>query len=136
VVDVAGAVRRPGLYRFQEGARVADAVIRAGGPTRRADLQQLNRAAPLADGEQVLVPIRGRVAAGAAPAAVGGAGPVQLSTATLEELDALPGVGPVTAQKIIDYRQKHGAFHSVDELDAIPGIGPARLDQLRDLVVP
>ena len=68
---------------------------------------------------------------GAAPAA-----PVQLSTATLEQLDALPGVGPVTAQKILDYRTKHGAFHSVDELDAIPGIGPKRLEQLRDLVVP
>ena len=70
------------------------------------------------------------------PRAGAPAAPVQLSTATLEQLDSLPGVGPVTAQKILDYRQKHGAFQSVDELDAVPGIGPKRLDQLRDLVVP
>jgi competence protein ComEA len=136
VVDVVGAVRRPGLYRFGRGGRVADAVARAGGPTRRADLEQINLAAPLADGEQVVVPRRGPSGA-TAPAAAGAAsGPVHLNTATLEQLDALPGVGPVTAQKILDYRQKHGAFGSVDELDAIPGIGPARLDQLRDLVAP
>jgi competence protein ComEA len=137
VVDVVGAVRRPGLYRFRRGGRIADAVARAGGPTRRADIAQVNLAAPLADGEQVVVPAR--VAGGAATGGAGAsppAGPVHLSTATLEQLDALPGVGPVTAQKILDYRQQHGAFSSVDELDAIPGIGPARLDQLRGLVAP
>jgi competence protein ComEA len=138
VVDVVGAVRRAGLYRLPKGARVADAVARAGGATRRADLALINLAAPLADGEQVVVPARGRsTAAGATPAAsAGGTAPVQLSTATLEQLDALPGIGPVTAQKILDYRQAHGAFSSVEELDAIPGIGPARLDQLKGLVVP
>jgi competence protein ComEA len=142
VIDVVGAVRRPGLYRLQQGARIADAVARAGGATTKADLALINLAAPLADGEQVVVPKRGAVAPPAVPSGVGGSagvpssGPVHLSTATLEQLDSLPGIGPVTAQKILDYRQKHGAFTSADELDAVPGIGPARLDQLKDLVAP
>ena len=138
VVDVVGAVRRAGLYRLPQGSRIADAVTRAGGATRKADLALVNLAAPLSDGEQIVVPARppGGAAAAAAPGAPGPAGPVHLNTATLEDLDALPGVGPVTAQKILDYRQQHGAFASVDELDAIPGIGPKRLDQLRDLVAP
>jgi competence protein ComEA len=141
VVDVVGAVRRPGLYRLADGSRIADAVARAGGATRKAELAQVNLAAPLADGEQVVVPRRGSAAA-AAPAAAGGgdaaapSAPIQLSTATLEQLDSLPGVGPATAQKILDYRTKHGAFSSVDELDAVSGIGPKRLEQLRELVVP
>jgi competence protein ComEA len=141
VVDVVGAVRQPGLYRLSDGSRIADAVARAGGATPKADLAQVNLAAPLADGEQIVVPRRG--ALGAVGSSSGGAGssgapaaPVQLSTATLEQLDTLPGVGPVTAQKILDFRTKHGAFQSVDELDAVPGIGPKRLEQLRDLVVP
>jgi competence protein ComEA len=136
VVDVAGAVRRPGLYRLSQGSRIADAVARAGGATPRAVLDGVNLAAPLADGEQVVVPAKGAAAAAAPAGASPTTGPVSLSTATVDQLDALPGVGPVTAQKILDYRTKHGAFHSVDELDAVPGIGPARLDQLRDLVVP
>ena len=142
VVDVVGAVGQPGLYRLEQGARIADAVARAGGATRKADLAQVNLAAPLADGEQVVVPKRGAagpIATGGSSSAAGGgtpAPPVQLSTATLEQLDTLPGVGPATAQKILDYRAKHGAFSSLDELDAVPGIGPKRLDQLRDLVVP
>jgi len=136
-VDVVGAVRHPGLYRLAQGSRIADALARAGGATRKAQLELVNLAAPIADGEQIVVPRRG--AAGAA--AQGGTGtaptgPVHLNTATLEQLDELPGVGPVTAQKILDYRQKHGAFGSVDELDAVPGIGPARLDELRGLVAP
>jgi competence protein ComEA len=139
VVDVVGAVRRPGLYRLEQGARIADAVSRAGGATAKADLALINLAALLADGEQVVVPRRGTAVPGVTTSAAPGApatGPVHLSTATLEQLDSLPGIGPVTAQKIIDYRQKHGAFTSVDELDAVPGIGPARLDQLKDLVAP
>jgi competence protein ComEA len=141
VVDVVGAVRRPGLYRLEHGSRIADAVARAGGATRKADLSQVNLAAPLADGEQVVVPRRGVAVAGpgAGGGGAGGAastGPVHLSTATLDQLDSLPGIGPVTAQKILDYRAKHGAFTSVDELDAVPGIGPSRMDQLRDLVAP
>jgi competence protein ComEA len=140
VVDVVGAVRRPGLYRLEQGSRIADAVARAGGATPRAVLAQVNLAAPLADGEQVVVPKRGALGAvlptSGATAGAASTAPVQLSTATLEQLDTLPGVGPSTAQKILDYREKHGAFSSVDELDAVPGIGPKRLDQLRDLVVP
>jgi competence protein ComEA len=144
VVHVVGAVRRPGLFRLPEGARVADAVARAGGATRRADLAALNLAAPLVDGTQVLVPQRARPATGVSPAAAGAGtedgavagSKVSLSSATAEELDQLPGVGPVTSQKIIDYRTEHGPFASVDDLDAVPGIGPARLEQLRDLVTP
>jgi competence protein ComEA len=142
VVDVVGAVRRPGLYRLEQGSRIADAVARAGGATGKANLAMVNLAAPLADGEQVVVPKRGPpgAAAGGGGAGAGGTGvptgPVQLSTATLDQLDSLPGIGPVTAQKILDYRAKHGAFSSVDELDAVPGIGPSRMDQLRDLVAP
>jgi competence protein ComEA len=147
VVDVEGAVRRPGLVRLATGARVADAVERAGGVTRSADRSGINLAAPVSDGQQVLVPRRGPpAAAGAAAtgASTGGpasgagaaAGPLSLSSATAEQLDTLPGVGPVTARKIVDYRTEHGAFHSVEELDAIPGIGPARLADLQGLVVP
>ena len=140
VVDVVGAVQRPGLYRLAAGSRVADALSRAGGASPKADLEQVNLAAPVVDGEQVVVPRRGvggsGAGAGTAPASPVPSRPVQLSTATLEQLDSLPGVGPVTAQKILDYRAQHGAFASVDELDAIAGIGPARIDQLRGLVVP
>jgi competence protein ComEA len=147
VVHVVGAVRRPGLYRLRDGDRVAEAVARAGGATRQANLAALNLAAPLADGAQVLVPER--VAAGTGLSAAGAAAPgstgsavgapaqkLSLSTATAEQLDALPGVGPVTAQKILDYRAEHGFIRSVDDLDAVPGIGPARIEQLRDLVTP
>src|SRR5215207_11234317 len=131
VIHVAGAVRRPGLYRLAEGKRVADAVARAGGATAPADTAAINLAAPLADGMQVLVPRRGPAVGGKQPG-----GRVSLGSATLAELDALPGVGPVTAQKILDFRTQHGGFRSVDDLDAIPGIGPARLEQLRDVVSP
>lgn len=141
VVYVVGAVRRPGVYRLAEGMRVEDAVLRAGGTTPKADLIGVNLAAPLADGEQVLVPARlpPAVAAAEGAAVAGGsapAGPVQLSVATVEQLDTLPGIGPVTAQKIVDYRTAHGAFRSVDALDDVPGIGPSRVEQLRGLVVP
>lgn len=149
VVHVVGAVRRPGLYRLREGARVADAVARAGGATRGAELAALNLAAPLVDGVQVLVPRRASqtgVGAGTAvppaPGAASGPGSASLapkpslSSATVEELEELPGVGPVTAQRIVDYRMEHGPFRSVDDLDAVPGIGPTRIDQWRDLVTP
>jgi competence protein ComEA len=139
VVHVVGAVAQPGLYRLREGSRVDDAIQRAGGARPRAALELVNLAAPVADGQQVVVPLRGApgAAAGSAAgdAAAGGpGGRVHLNTATVEELDALPGVGPVTAQQIVDYRAEKGAFSSVDELDAVPGIGPARLEQLRELV--
>lgn len=139
-VHVVGAVRRPGLYRLPDGSRVDDAVRRAGGAKPRAELALVNLAAPVADGQQVVVPVRS-AASNSAPAGAalpGGAESpgrtVHLNSATLEELDTLPGVGPVTAQKILDYRTANGAFRSVDELDAVPGIGPARLAELRPLV--
>jgi competence protein ComEA len=136
VVDVAGAVARPGLYHLRSGARVADAIARAGGLTRRAERTAVNLAAPISDGQQVLVAAKG--SGGGGPAAPGSpaGGPVSLSSATAEQLDALPGIGPVTAQKIIGYRQQHGPFPSVEALDAIPGIGPARIADLKGLVVP
>jgi competence protein ComEA len=135
VVDVVGAVRRPGVYRLPPGSRVLAAVALAGGLTPRAELTAVNLAAPLADGEQVVVAARGAPAgAGSTPGSPGA--PVSLNSATAEQLDALPGIGPVTAQKIIDYRTQHGGFTSVDDLDAIPGFGPAKLQNLQGLVVP
>ncbi len=136
-VHVVGAVRRPGLFRLADGTRVAGAVARAGGPTKHADLTALNLAAPLVDGQQVIVPRRGP---GGVPAAIAGTSvpgaKISLASATVEQLDELPGIGPVTAQKILDWRTKHGPFRSVDDLDDVPGIGPARIEQLRDLVTP
>jgi competence protein ComEA len=139
VIDVAGAVRRPGLYRLRSGSRIDDAIAAAGGPTAKAQLDAVNLAAPIADGEQVVVPGRGAAGAPAAsPPAAGSSpsAPLDLNTATAEQLDSLPGIGPVTAQKILDYRQEHGAFHSVAELEGVPGIGPGRLSQLKGLVIP
>ena len=141
VIHVAGAVRRPGVYEFRSGARVDDAVQRAGGATRRADLGGLNLAAELEDGRQVLVPERARRASGgtAAPAAAAGTAPapgqpLNLNTATLEQLDTLSGIGPLTAQKILDFREEQGGFGSVEELGEIPGIGDKRLASLREEV--
>ena len=132
VVHVVGPVRAPGLYELAEGSRIDDAIEHAGGPKPKAALELVNLAAPVADGQQVLVPVRG--AAGPASAAATSGGKVHLNSATLEDLDALPGIGPVTAQEILDYRAEHGAFQSLDELDAVPGIGPARLADLKPLV--
>jgi competence protein ComEA len=139
VVDVAGAVRRPGLYRLREGSRIDDAIASAGGPTVKAQLDTVNLAAPVADGEQIVVPGRGTPGgAAASPPAAGSSpsAPLDLNSATLEQLEALPGIGPVTAQKILDYRQQHGAFHSLEELQGVPGIGPAHMAQLKGLVIP
>ncbi len=137
-VHVAGAVRRPGLYRLRTGARIDDAIRRAGGPSRRADLAALNLAAEAEDGRQVLVPERARAGAVAAAATTGAAAapeaPVNLNTATLEQLDTLDGVGPTTAQKILEHREASGGFGSIEELDQIPGIGEKRLASLREQV--
>jgi len=156
VVQVAGEVRSPGVYRVRAGRRVDDAVRMAGGPTARADLAGVNLAAKVEDGRQVIVPARGGGAGAASPggavsttaggaagaggasgaggaggAAAGGGAPLNLNTATPEQLDRLDGVGPATVQKIVAYRQAHGGFRSVAELDQVPGIGPKRLAALR-----
>jgi competence protein ComEA len=140
VIDAAGAVRHSGLYRLRSGSRIDDAIAAAGGATRKAQLDTVNLAAPVADGEQIIVPARGAAAAvaGAGPPAAGSSpsAPLDLNSATLEELENLLGIGPVTAQKILDYRQAHGAFHSVAELEGVPGIGPAHMAQLKGLVIP
>ena len=137
-VHVVGAVHHAGLFRIRDGSRVADALARAGGPTRHADLAAVNLAAPLVDGQQVIVPRRGPPGSAAAvgPGGAGTGVKVSLAAATVEQLDELPGIGPVTAQKIVDWRTTHGPFRSVDDLDEVPGIGPARIEQLRDLVTP
>jgi competence protein ComEA len=143
VVHVVGAVRRPGVYGLRLGQRVQEAIRRAGGAQGGADLQAINLAAKVADGQQVVVPKRGAVAAGAGAAggaaASGGAGaapsaPVNLNSATAEQLDTLDGVGPATAQKILEYRTQHGGFSSIDDLDQIAGIGPKKLAALKPQV--
>ena len=143
VVHAAGAVSRPGLHRLPQGSRVADLLDAAGGPALDADLDRLNLAAPLADGQRLYVPRRGE----ASPAVVGpdggavsgGAtaapsGPLDLNTATAEELDGLPGVGPATAAAIVAHRERNGPFTAVEGLLDVRGIGPAKLEALRDLV--
>lgn len=137
VVDVTGAVARPGVYRLPSGARVTDAVERAGGATGGALLEAINLAARLADGQQVVVPKRG---SGGAPLAAGGAagedGPISLGTATVEQLDTIDGIGPVTAQDIVEFREQHGGLSSVDQLDQVNGIGPATMESLRARLQP
>jgi competence protein ComEA len=135
VVDVTGAVQKPGVYRMPAGSRVNDAVKRAGGATAKAAVDSINLAARLADGQQVVVPEDGPD-----PAAVavgeGEEGPISLSTATAAELDTIDGIGPVTAEDIIDFREEHGGLSSVDQLDQISGIGPATMEALRERLGP
>lgn len=138
-VHVAGAVRRPGLYRLREGARVAAALARAGGARPRADLTGTNLAAQVQDGQQVVVAVRGRAAPGApATAAAPGAaaGPLSLASATQAQLEELDGIGPTLAARIIEYRDAHGGFRSVDELAEVDGIGEVRLEAMRAAVQP
>jgi competence protein ComEA len=133
----AGAVARPGVYRLPPAARVTDLIDAAGGAAADADLDQLNLAATVADGERIYVPRRGEAPVAPGGGATGAAtpsGPVDLNRATAEQLDALPGVGPSTAQAILDHRTRTGRFRSVDDLLEVRGIGPAKLEQLRPLV--
>jgi competence protein ComEA len=137
LVHVSGAVRRPGLVALPAGARVVDAVAAAGGATAGADQGAINLAARVADGQQVVVPKRGAAPAAPVPgstAAAGGA-PISLSSATAEQLETLPRIGPALAARILAYRAAHG-FTSVDDLGEVGGIGPKTLDGLRGLVVP
>lgn len=136
VVDVAGAVARPGVYRLPAGSRVEDAIRRAGGADARAELEAVNRAARLTDGQQVVVPEGGP--AGVALTAGSGEeeGPISLGTATVEQLETIEGIGPVTAEDIVEFRDRHGGLASIDQLDQVSGIGPATMESLRARLQP
>jgi competence protein ComEA len=131
VVAVSGLVHRPGLVRLSAGARVADAIAAAGGALPGTDLSLVNLARRLTDGELIVIGLPG---GSAPPGPDPGAGPVNLNTATAEQLQALPGVGPVLAQRILDYRAQHGGFGSVGELRQVSGIGDAKFAELKDMV--
>lgn len=136
VVHVAGAVRDPGVYRLPEGARVTDAVERAGGAGPSAAIDTVNLAARLADGQQVVVPSSSPAAGTSAGAATAPDAPISLGTATVEELDTIEGIGPVTAQDIVAFRDESGGLSSVEDLDEISGIGPATMEALRERLQP
>ncbi|MBS1679894.1 MAG: ComEA family DNA-binding protein [Actinobacteria bacterium] len=141
VVDVTGAVSDPGVYRMPAGSRVNDAVKRAGGATGKAALRLINLAARLADGQQVVVPEAAPTGAGGVPTSAAGAlgaedAPISLGTATAADLDTIDGIGPVTAEDIIDFREEHGGLSSIDQLDQISGIGPATMEALRERLQP
>jgi competence protein ComEA len=138
VVSVVGRVHRPGLVTLPPGARVADALTAAGGLLPGADAASVNLAALVTDGQQIAVGVPGATSgAGGQPASSGpnGGGPVNLNAATASDFDSLPGIGPVLAQRIVDYRQQQGPFTSIDQLDDVPGIGPSLFAQLRTRVV-
>jgi len=141
VVQVDGAVPRPGVYELAEGSRVQDAVTAAGGLLADADSTGINLAARLEDGQQLNIPYGSgsagppaAVFAGAATAAPSSDDLININTASAEELDALPGIGPTTAQKIIDYRVEHGNFQSIEDIMNVSGIGPATFDRIKDLI--
>jgi competence protein ComEA len=141
-VHVAGAVRRPGLVKVPAGSRVAEAVVRAGGPSRKADLTGVNLAAQVEDGQQVVVPAAGMVPGAAGPAATAGspagtpAVKPSLGSATVEQLDEIDGIGPTLAERIVEYRTENGGFSSLDELQDVDGIGEKRLETLREALQP
>lgn len=132
VIDVEGKVVRPGIVTLPKGSRVVDAIKAAGGVKGKADISTLNLARKIDDGEQILVGIEPVAGSAAAPGAL--AAKINLNTATMEQLDELPGVGPVTAKAIVDWRTKNGRFSTVEDLLDVKGIGQATLEDLRDLV--
>ncbi len=132
-VHVAGAVARPGLVDLASGSRIADALAAAGGALPTADVSALNLAAPVRDGEQIAVPVRGEAAVGGA--AVAADGRVRLNTASVADLEQLPGIGPVTAQRIVALREERGPYATVEDLLDVPGIGEGKLAALRDAVI-
>jgi competence protein ComEA len=139
IVDVTGWVHQPGVYEFAQGDRVIDAVERAGGPRKGADLSVLNLAAPLTDGSQVIVPKQGAAGPAAEVPGATGSDPssgslININTAGATELEALSGIGEVLAAAIVDYRTDNGPFASVDDLESVSGIGPATLEEIRDQV--
>lgn len=136
VVHVAGAVREPGVYKLPGGSRVSDAVERAGGAAGGALLDGINLAARLADGQQVVVPAKAGAAAAAPAGAASADGPISLGTATTEQLETIEGIGPVTAGKILEYRDGNGGVASIEELEEISGIGPATIEALRERLQP
>jgi competence protein ComEA len=137
VVHVAGEVRKPGVYRLPDGSRVADAVERASGSTGEALLDGINLAARLVDGQQVVVPAKAKGGAVAGPAGGAGTdGPISLGMATAEQLETIEGIGPVTAGKIVEYRDQQGGVASIEELEEIHGIGPATVERLRERLQP
>lgn len=140
IVNVVGAVPRPGLYEFAEGSRVQDAINAAGGLLADADTGSINLAARLKDGQQLVIPFSGE---SAAVSDISSAQPTQpastdelvnINTASLDQLDSLPGIGPTTAQKIVDYRTEHGPFQRIEDIMNVSGIGPATFDRLKDLI--
>lgn len=139
VVSVVGRVARPGLVTLRDGARVADALKATGGAPQGVNIGGLNLARRLTDGEQIYVgvptPPNAEQPTGTSGSGEPGSAPVDLNSASITSLDTLPGVGPVTAQRIIDWRTEHGRFASVDQLRDVDGIGPTRFDRLKDLVV-
>lgn len=137
VVDVAGGVESPGVYRLVEGSRVIDAIRKAGGPSRDAAPGGINRAALLVDGQQVVVPV-GPVTSSGAPSMgpSAGQGPVSLGSATVTDLVGIDGIGPVTARKIIEFRDSRGGLSGVDDLDQVSGIGPVTMESLRSALQP
>ena len=138
VVHVAGAVAQPGVYDLRAPARVVDAIEAAGGPTPEAELDALNLAAALVDGQRIYLPVVGEIVPSVDDGSAGGvdavSGPIDLNAATPAELEELPGIGPATANAIVEHRDEHGPFASVDDLTDVSGIGPAKLDAIRDLV--
>lgn len=141
-VDIEGAVKNPGVYNFKFGAIIEDAIKAAGGLTEQVDVnklaQQINRAELLRDGQKILIPLKGQIAGEqintVKEQSRGTENKININTATAEELESLPGIGSVYAQKIIDYREEHGGFENIEDIQNVPGIGPKTFEKLKDLI--